>query len=57
MIEKDQKRNYDVELTKCVYPDCGGELYELAYDELNNWITVVYKCSNCGRDFTVKIEL
>lgn len=57
MTDEKTERKYDVELTKCIYKDCGGELYELAYDELNNWITVVYKCSNCGRDFTVKIEL
>ncbi len=57
MNEDTNDRKYDVELAKCIYPDCGGELYELMYDESNNWITVVYKCASCGRDFTVKIEL
>jgi hypothetical protein len=57
MSDNAAERNFNVELTKCIYPDCGGELYELAYDEHNNWITVVYKCSHCGREFTIKIEL
>ncbi len=55
--EQQRERRYDVEIEKCIYPECGGELYELMYDESNNWITIVYKCSKCGRDFTVKIEL
>jgi len=53
----DEERKYDVEFTKCIFKECGGEIYELVYDELNNWITVVYKCAKCGRDFTVKIEV
>jgi len=52
-----KERKFNVEIDHCIYPDCGGELYELLYDESNNWITIVYKCSQCGRDFTVKIEL
>ena len=50
-------RKYDVELCRCIHKDCGGEVYELAYDESVNWITVVYKCAKCGRDFTMKIEV
>ena len=51
------ERKYDVELCRCIHKDCGGEVYELAYDESVNWITAVYKCAKCGRDFTVKIEV
>ncbi|MDP4219808.1 MAG: hypothetical protein Q8896_05170 [Bacteroidota bacterium] len=53
----DDSRKYDVELCRCIHKDCGGEVYELAYDESVNWITAVYKCGKCGRDFTVKIEV
>jgi hypothetical protein len=56
-LSPNDDRRFDVELTRCIYKDCGGEVYELVYDELNNWITIVYKCSKCGRDFTVKIEV
>jgi transposase-like protein len=54
---ENEERRFDVLIEKCIYPDCSGELYELLYDETNNWITVVYKCSRCGREFTVKIEV
>lgn len=57
MNEERETRKFDVELRQCIYKDCGGELFELMYDESNNWITIVYKCAKCGRDFTVKIEL
>jgi hypothetical protein len=50
-------RRYDVDISHCIFSGCGGEVYELMYDETINWITVVYKCSRCGRDFTVKIEV
>ena len=50
-------RTFDIQIVKCIHPDCGGELYELMYDESINWITGIYKCSRCGRDFTVKIEV
>ena len=55
-MEKEERR-YDVELAHCIQPECGGELYEVMYDESINWITVIYKCSMCGKDFTVKIEV
>ncbi len=57
MNQERDNRTFDVELCRCIYKDCGGELFELMYDESNNWITIVYKCAKCGRDFTVKIEL
>ncbi len=57
MNQEKDNRTFDVELCRCIYKDCGGELFELMYDESNNWITIVYKCAKCGRDFTVKIEL
>jgi len=50
-------RKYDVDISHCIFKDCGGDVYELMYDETINWITVVYKCARCGRDFTVKIEV
>ena len=52
-----EERTFDVEFLRCIYKDCKGDVYELMYDETHNWITVVYKCSRCGRDFTVKIEV
>ena len=57
-----QERRFQVDLTRCIYKDCReqhgdqGELFELMYDETINWITIIYKCSRCHRDFTVKIE-
>jgi hypothetical protein len=50
-------RRYDVDLRQCIYKDCRGELFELMYDETINWITIIYKCAQCARDFTVKIEV
>ena len=52
-----EERKYDIELTKCIHPECKGELVELMYGETYNWITGVYKCAKCGREFTMKLEL
>ncbi|MDB5035999.1 MAG: hypothetical protein JWQ98_3240 [Chlorobi bacterium] len=47
---------YDVELSHCIWKDCKGELVELEAYSSVNWITIVYRCTHCGREFTVKIE-
>jgi hypothetical protein len=57
-----ENRRFQVEILRCIYKDCReqhgdqGELFELMYDETINWVTIIYKCSRCHRDFTVKIE-
>ncbi len=53
----DQPRNYRVDVRSCIDPKCTGEVYEVEYYELNNWVTVVFRCGKCGREFTVKVEL
>jgi hypothetical protein len=47
---------YEIDLRCCIWRDCKGELVELESYALNNWITVVYRCTRCGREFSVKIE-
>ncbi len=47
---------YEVELTTCIWKDCKGNLVELEAFATNNWITVVYRCERCNREFSVKIE-
>jgi len=47
---------YEIDLSHCIYADCKGDLVELEAFTSLNWITVVYRCTNCGREFTVKIE-
>ena len=48
--------DYEVELSHCIYADCKGDIVELEAFATLNWVTVVYRCTNCGREFTVKIE-
>jgi hypothetical protein len=48
--------DYEVELACCIWKDCKGDLVELEAFALNNWITVVYRCTQCNREFSVKIE-
>jgi hypothetical protein len=52
----EEERQYQVDIQKCIDKKCNGEVYEIEYMERFNWITAVYKCSKCGREFTVKIE-
>lgn len=52
-----EDRRYYIDMSHCIHPECDGELYEVMYDESINWITVVYKCTGCGADFTVKVEV
>lgn len=47
---------FEVDLEHCIWRDCKGDLLELEAFAQFNWITVAYRCTNCGRDFTVKIE-
>ena len=47
---------YEIELHQCIWKDCKGDLVEVEAFASFNWITVVYRCTVCGREFTVKIE-
>lgn len=47
---------YEVELERCIWRDCKGDLIELESAATLGWVTVVYRCTQCGREFTVKIE-
>jgi hypothetical protein len=52
-----EERNFRVDIHACIDPTCSGEVHELEYYELNNWVTAVFRCVRCGREFTVKLEL
>jgi hypothetical protein len=47
---------YEVDLRHCIWRDCKGDLLELEAYAAFNWVTVSYKCTRCGREFTMKIE-
>jgi hypothetical protein len=47
---------YEIELERCIWKDCKGDLIELESGTTINWVMVVYQCTRCGRQFTVKIE-
>jgi len=49
-------RDYILDLRRCIIRSCDGELAEMSYYERNNWVTVEYKCTRCGKEFTVKVE-
>lgn len=51
-----EDRQYVLDLKRCIRRDCDGELAEMSYYERNNWVTGEYKCTRCGREFTVKAE-
>lgn len=51
-----EDRRYDIALHTCIDPECKGDLVEREYREMNNWITAVYECTQCGKIFTLKIE-
>ena len=47
---------FEVDLERCIWKECKGDLVELEAFAQFNWVTVAYRCTVCGRDFTVKIE-
>ena len=49
-------RAFKLEMKNCFTADCSGTLEELSYYERNNWVTAEYRCTTCGKEFTVKIE-
>jgi hypothetical protein len=49
-------RTYRLDIKRCMVRLCDGELAELSYYERNNWVTIEYKCTRCGQEFTVKVE-
>ena len=55
--EKSNDRKFQIDVRSCIDPECNGEVYEVEYMEQFNWITAVYKCSKCGREFTMKVEV
>jgi len=55
-MEKDGNRKFQLDIRSCIDPNCTGEVYEVEYMEQFNWITAEFKCSVCGKEFTVKVE-
>jgi hypothetical protein len=51
-----QGRQFTIDMQRCIVNTCDGELTEQSYYERNNWITVEYACTRCGKEFTVKVE-
>lgn len=49
-------RLYRLDIKRCIWNECGGELAELSYYERNNWLTVELQCDTCARRFVVKVE-
>lgn len=49
-------RAYVLDIRRCIIASCEGELAEMSYYERNNWVTVEYKCAQCSKEFTVKVE-
>jgi len=47
---------FELELHRCIWKECKGDLVELHAYSSFNWITADYRCTKCGREFTVKIE-
>jgi hypothetical protein len=47
---KNGNREYNVEMKKCIFKGCQGELEEISYYERNNWVTVEYQCKKCKRE-------
>jgi len=54
--DADSERQYSLDLKHCIRRSCEGELAEMSYYERNNWVTAEYKCTACGREYTVKVE-
>ncbi|HTK82973.1 MAG TPA: hypothetical protein VL633_11820 [Bacteroidota bacterium] len=55
--EYPNKRQYRLDLKRCIEASCDGELAELSYYERNNWATVELQCNTCKRKFVVKVEI
>jgi hypothetical protein len=47
---------FEIALDHCIWKECKGDLIELESGTAINWIVVVYQCTRCGRQFTIKIE-
>lgn len=47
---------FEIELQRCIWKECKGNLIEVQAYAAFNWITVDYRCAKCGREFTLKIE-
>ena len=56
MEEQPERRAVRIDIRKCIDPACEGEVYEIEWYEHVNWVTAVFKCGRCGKEFTVKIE-
>lgn len=51
-----EARRLRVDIRACIDPSCPGELYEIEWYENVNWVTAVFKCALCKKEFTVKVE-
>ncbi len=49
-------RAFRIDIRKCIDPACEGEVYEIEWYENVNWVTAVFKCARCAKEFTVKVE-
>ncbi len=47
---------FEIDLEHCIWKDCKGDLIELHSYAAFNWVTAGYRCTHCGREFTMKIE-
>jgi hypothetical protein len=47
---------FEIDLQHCIWKECKGDLVELESFAQFNWVTAAYRCTSCGRDFTIKIE-
>jgi hypothetical protein len=54
--EKSDLGEFEVDLRHCIWRSCKGDLLELEAYSSFNWVMVSYKCTHCGREFTMKIE-
>ena len=54
--ENVHQRNYRIDVKRCLWRACDGELAEIAYYERNNWVTIELQCNRCRRKFTMKVE-
>ena len=52
----DRLGEFEVDLQHCIWKDCKGDLLELHSYAAFNWISAGYRCTHCGREFTMKIE-
>lgn len=52
-----QDRTYRIDIRRCIYNNCDGEVAELSYYERNNWVTIELQCNTCKKRFVVKVEI